>query len=326
MKRWLVLILAFCSLLLLMQGSVPLEEVLGQALMKINGNYSGWNPLLDERVPRLIVILCTGSSLALSGAVMQGLFQNPLASPSVLGTSLGGSLGVLILFISGLHLHYPFTLALAAFIGSLTLLGAVFFLNRGNEGTHSLILIGLALTTFLLAVEGALLFMLRDRYSLIQLWMEWGSGSFADRSWSHVHQQLPLTLFGLIGCLKYRKEINLLSLGDEEALNLGVDVDRVRWRLFLFVSLLMAGSLAAAGIIPFFGLIMPHIVRRFVGANHQVLLPISCFAGALFLLLMELFLKTFSISILSIGQLSAFFGGLFYLTLLVRPHAYRRTA
>jgi iron complex transport system permease protein len=226
----------------------------------------------------------------------------------------------------GWHALYPFSVALAAFAGCVITLGVVYLLSCKNEGTHALILTGLALTTFLLAVEGALLYMLRDRYSLIQLWMEWGAGSFVDRSWSHVHQQLPLTLIGTIGCLRYRREMNLLSLGDEEALNLGVDVQRVRWRLFFFVALLIAGSLAASGIIPFFGLVLPHIVRRFVGSDHRILLPISSLLGALFLLLMELSLRALSITLLSIGQLSAFFGGLFYLTLLVRPNAYRKRA
>jgi iron complex transport system permease protein len=226
----------------------------------------------------------------------------------------------------GWQLTYPFAVAIFAFVGAVVTLCTVYLLSRHSAGTHTLVLTGLALGTFLLAVEGALLYMFRDRYSLIQLWMEWSAGSFIDRSWVHVHQQLPLTIIGITGSLRYRKELNLLSLGDEEALNLGVDVNRIRWRLFLFVALLTAGSLAGCGIIPFFGLVLPHLIRLYSGADHRILLPACCFFGASLLLFMELTLRQFSVHALTIGQLSAFFGGLFYLTMVVRRDAFRRSA
>jgi len=244
-KRLHFVFLLTLSLLLLTQGATPFPKVLETL-------HADWNPLLHERLPRLIVIFCTGASHAVAGAVMQALFQNPLATPYVLGTSIGGSLAVFLVFLFGIHLTHPFVLAIAAFFGCLITLLVVYLLTIGRqtEKNYYLILTGLAVSTFLLAIQGALVYVFRDHWSFIQTWMEWEAGSTVDRTWAHVHQQFPLTVVGLYGCWMYRQELNLLSLGDEEALMLGVEVEKVRFRLFLCVSLLTAGSLAGCGSIP----------------------------------------------------------------------------
>lgn len=318
MKIALWILLCACCLGTLMSGEIPWEAVWQGAVQKWHGS-STWNPLIDERVPRLIVLLCTGASLAVAGAVMQALFQNPLASPSVLGISCGGSLAVIPVFIFDWHIPHPFSVPLAAFGGCLGALLLVYALARknGSVPVPSLILTGIAISTLLMAIQGALLYALRDNWQLVQMITEWEAGSTADRSWKHVHMQLPLTLVGLIGCLRYRRELNLLALGDEEALNLGVDVAKVRWRLFLFVALLTGGAIAAVGIIAFFGLVLPHVLRQAQGPNHVQLIPLCILGGAAFLALMDNLLRLFSIHALSIGNVSAILGGLFFLILLV---------
>jgi iron complex transport system permease protein len=311
-------ILAVCCILTLTMGDTPWPVVWQGAVARLTGESSQWNPLLDERLPRLIVVLCTGSSLAVSGAVMQALFQNPLASPSVLGISCGGSLMVVLVFIFGWHLEYPYAVPLAAVGGSLLALLLIFFLARNNQGAPltTLILTGIALSTLLIAIQGALMYALRDHWHLIQTLTEWEAGSTTDRSWKHVHMQLPLTIVGLAGCWLYRYEIDILALGEEEATNLGVEVEKVRWRLFLCVSLLTGGAIAAVGIIAFFGLVLPHVVRRLQGPNSRQLIPLCIISGSIALAAMDLLLRMFSIHSFSIGNVSAILGGLFFMILL----------
>jgi iron complex transport system permease protein len=310
------LLLCFLTLAL---GDTPWNLLWKGVIERVQGVSSRWNPLLDERIPRLIVLLCTGASLAVSGAVTQALFQNPLASPSVLGISAGGCLLVVPVFIWQWHIIYPFAIPLAAFLGCLGTLLLVYLLAQRDGHVHMgpLILTGIAVSTLLLALQGAVLYAFRDHWQLIQMITEWEAGSTADRSWKHVHMQLPLTLIGLSGCFAYRKELNLFSLGDEEAQNLGVDVATVRWRLFLCIALLTAGALAAVGVIAFYGLMVPHILRKLCGADCTRLIPFSLVYGACILAGTDLLLRLGEIHTVSIGNVSALLGGLFFLILLM---------
>jgi iron complex transport system permease protein len=314
---WLLLFLS-CGLTLY-SGDIPWSAVWEGLHQRLLHGAPTWNPLLDERLPRLVVILCTGASLASAGVVMQALFQNPLASPSVLGISCGGALIVTLIFIVEWHLRYPFAVPLAAFGGCLGTLLLVYALShqQGRVPIPTLILTGIAISTLLLAIQGAILYAMRDNWQLVQLITEWEAGSTADRSWKHVHMQLPLTIVGLVGCWRYTRELNLLALGDEEALNLGVDVNKVRWRLFLCVALLTGGAIAAVGIIAFFGLVLPHCLRQLQGPDHVRLIPLCILGGAVFLALLDNMLRLFHIHTLSIGNVSAILGGLFFLILLV---------
>jgi len=321
---WILAISLFLSsVVTLVSGDMPWTAVWHGALDRMQGISTQWNPLLDERLPRLIVILCTGASLAVSGAVMQALFNNPLASPSVLGISCGGSLFVLILFVLEWHHDYPYAVPFAAFSGCLFVLLLIYFLSRKNGHVQltNLILTGIAISTLLLAIQGAITYALRDHWQLIQTLTEWEAGSTADRSWRHVHMQLPLTLVGLLGCWLYRREIDILTLGEEEAKNLGVDVSRVRWRLFLCVSILTGGAIATVGIIAFFGLILPHLLRKLQGPSHLYLIPLCILGGSAVLTLMDVLLRFFAIHSFSLGNLSAILGGIFFIFLLMRTPA-----
>lgn len=309
------------AMLTIIQGEIPWSETWRGFILRLEGKSDNWNPLLDERIPRLIVLICTGASLAISGAVMQSLFHNPLASPSVLGISSGGCLSVVLIFIYDLRWSYPFTLPLAAFLGCFLTLCIVYSVSRWQEGKHltNLILTGIAISTLIIAIQGLLLYALRDHWQLIQTITEWEAGSTMDRSWQHVHMQLPLTIVGIWGCWRYREELNILALGEEEAKNLGVDVEKIRWRLFLCISLLTGGALAAIGMIAFFGLILPHIFRRLHGPDHLFLIPLCLVGGPTALVLIDFSLRFFNLHDVSIGNLSAIIGGLFFLFVLFRP-------
>lgn len=317
-KIYCGILLLIASVFTLLYGDTPFEIVWKGVMGRWQGSSSSWNPLLDERLPRLIVIICTGASLAVAGAVMQALFHNPLASPNVLGISCGGGLMVVLVFIMEWHLEYPYAIPIAAFAGSLLTLLFVYALSRsrGEIQLHSLILTGLAVSSLLFAIQGALIYALRDHWMLIQTLTEWEAGSTIDRDWKHVHMQLPLTIVGLIGAYFYRKEIDIMSLGEEEAKSLGVEVDKVRWRLFLCVALLTGGAIASVGMIAFFGLVLPHVIRKIQGPSNHYLIPLCMMIGSTVFICMDLLLRLFGIHALSIGNISAILGGIFLLGLL----------
>lgn len=321
MKGWVIAglaILALIGVATLTHGVTPISDIVADLTARWNGSGDSWNPLLHERLPRLLVLAMTGASLAVAGAVMQALFQNPLASPGILGVSAGGSLAVVLLFLTGWHIGYPFVIPFGAFAGSLCTLFAVYWVSHwhGRLQLHHLILAGIAISTAVLAIKGAIIYGLRDNWQLIQTVTEWEAGSTHDRGWQHVNMQLPLAMLGLIGSLYYKQEINILALGEEEAYNLGVDVETVRLRLFLCVAMLTGGAMAALGLITFFGLILPHVLRRFTGPDHRALLPACTVFGATTLAALDLMLRVFHIHWLSIGNVSAVLGGLFFVALL----------
>lgn len=313
---WLTLLL-LTAVLTLAHGPASWSELLHWQ--------TPWHPVLDHRLPRLIVLMATGASLAVSGAIMQALFQNPLASPSVLGISFGGSLLVVIASALNLHLDTPYAIPIAAFTGCVLTMLLVYNLSRRNGGTslHTLILTGIAISTILLALQSALLYALKDRWQLILTLTEWEAGSTHNLTWKQVHMQLPLTLVGLFVALYYRRTLNILALGQEEALALGVDVQKVRFRLILAVSLLTGGALAGLGNVAFFGLILPHVMRNLVSTDNYILLPATLLAGATMLPLFDILLRLFEIYNFTIGNVSAILGGLFFLILLFQPrHRY----
>lgn len=160
-----------------------------------------------------------------------------------------------------------------------------------------------------MSLQGLLLYALREEWSLIQLITEWEVGSSLDRSWHHVHMQLPLTLVGLYVSFFYREEMNVLSLGEEAALCLGVEVGKVRWRLFVSVALMVGGTTAALGSLPFYGLILPHIVRSLFGPNLKYVLPLSALYGATALLWLDHLLRRWELGMVPLGNLAAIIGG-----------------
>lgn len=315
----LIFLLFVGGIFTLISGAIPFEEVRQGAIERIFGHSTLWNPLLDERLPRLLVLICTGASLAVSGAVLQALFHNPLASPSILGMSCGGSLMVTVAFFLQWQTKYPYSIPLAAILGCLITLLVVYSLSKRNGTVQisTLILTGIAVSTLLLAIQGAITYALRDHWQLIQTLTEWEAGSTSDRSWKHVHMQMPITIVGLFGCWTYSREINILALGEEEAKNLGVEVEKVRWRLFLCVALLTGGALAAVGLIAFFGLVLPHVIRKLFGPDSKNLIQLNMLVGSTTLVLLDLFLRAFEIHSFSIGNISTILGGVFFLTLLI---------
>ena len=284
-----------------------------------------WNPVLSERLPRLIVLLSSGASLAVAGAVMQALFCNPLASPGVLGISAGGSFLTMLVFVGGWHISAPYLIPVAGFGGCFLMLFGVYAIAKYIDGGNSktLILVGVACAMLIGSLESTVSYIFRDNWQFIQTWFEWQSGVTVDRSWQHVNMQLPLVLVGLVGVWVYHKEIDILTLGEEEACNIGVDVEKVRWRLFLFVAMLVGGTMAALGNIPFFGLVLPHIIRKITGPMTSKLLPACIFGGAMVLAGLDLLLRILRIQDLAIGNVCSIVGGIFFISLLGMQKCYK---
>ncbi len=312
MKNLLWTLLFIASVGTLFSGEIPLE--------KLFHSFSGWNPLLHERLPRLLVLIMTGASLAVSGSALQSLFHNPLASPSLLGLSSGSLLAVLIAFLSGWSLITPFAIPVAAVAGAMLSLFIIFFCARlfGLQHTSQLLLLGLALSTLLITLRSIILYLCRENWQLIQTIYEWEAGSTRDRTWMHFHMQFPLTLVGLTICWRLRQELDLLALGEEEASNLGVNVNQVRWTLFFAIALLTGGATAAVGTIYFFGLLLPHLMRMAVGPSSLKLIPLSLLGGAALLTSMDQLIRHLLPSAITIGNVSALLGGLLFGYLILR--------
>ena len=322
----LLLLLFIGALWTLLAGPTPFSDVWSGVQKRISGLDNSWNPLLDERLPRLITILCTGASLATAGTVMQTLFRNPLASPSVLGLPAGAALCVLFCFLLNIQHLYPWMLSLSAFCGCFFTLLFIYSVSRlfSLNDMNALVLTSIALATVLTASLQTILYALRANWNLVQSMSEWMVGATVDRNWQHVHMQVPLTIYGLLGCYSYRHELNILCLGDEEASNLGIDVPKVRWHLFIWVSMLVSGAVAAMGNIAFFGLILPNILRTILGPNIRTLIPFSIFVGAATLLYLDIFLRFFQVTVLSIGNIFALLGGVYFLVVLIQYQQQRK--
>lgn len=272
-------------------------------------------------LPRILTLLMAGGALAVSGALMQALFQNPLASPGVLGITVGSSLFVVIAALFNLIELSPLVLPLAAFIGALVALGALLLLAK-DFSSGTLILTGVALSTVFVAAQGALIYTLKDRWQLVTLLTEWEAGSTIHLTWQETHLIAPLFITGLFIAFLHRRELEILALGDEEAMILGIEPKKIRFRLVLASALLVAGALSAVGVIAFFGLIIPHIVRSLKGASHPQFLLWNLLLGGGGLYLLDLLLRTLEVEILTVGSLSAVLGGLFFLYLLSKREAY----
>lgn len=269
------------------QGAVTIPRTLWwQWLlsMPLDAEQEFWRDILrDVRLPRLLLAIVVGAALALAGATLQALFRNPLAEPSLLGVSAGASLGAvtaIVMFGSGFYL-----LAGMACMGSLLATLLVFFLGSRHPGTSALLLAGIAINAICGSVIGLFSYV-ADEEQLRSLTF-WNMGSLAGAEWPEV---LALGLWVLlISALIYQqwRAMNTLLLGEREAGHLGFSLVTLRRRLVLLVALLVGPVVALSGIIGFIGLVVPHLMRQIVGANHRFLLPASLLAGAITLTLAD---------------------------------------
>jgi iron complex transport system permease protein len=311
------------------QLHVPPAEVLGSLLHRVgldvgplpthpNGDAALWN----IRFPRVVMALVVGAALGTAGALMQGVFGNPLAEPGVIGVSAGAAVAASAVMVFQVSVLGVWTVAAAAFVGGLVTTFAVYALSRSNGRTEvvTLVLTGIAVN----AVAGAgiaFLMFIADSQAREEI-VFWQLGSLNGTRWVYVGVVIPLAVAGIAGALLMARRLDLLALGDRSARHLGVDTERLRLWAVVLVALLTAAAVSFCGIIGFVGLVVPHLVRMVTGPGHRILVPASALAGAVLLLAADLVARTaVAYADLPIGMLTSLVGGPFFFWLLRRARA-----
>lgn len=271
------------------------------------------------RLPRALLAVIVGAALATSGAVFQGIFRNPLADPFVVGVSSGAALGAVIAIVRGATNSALGSAAvlLAALAGGLATAFVVTLLARvrGHVSLAALLLAGFALGSFATGLVSLLLLLNSKSWQDIVLW-SFGNLDRAD-AWLRVGLAGPLILGALVVAFSFSRDLDLLALGDEQAQQLGVAVERSKWVLIAAATILAAAAVACAGIIGFVGLIVPHVVRRLIGPLHGALLPAVAASGGAFLLVADIGARLMPrTGGLPVGTVTALLGAPFFLALL----------
>lgn len=286
-----------------------------------------WQIWVTIRLPRVLLAMVVGCGLACSGTVMQGVFRNPLADPGLLGISSGAALFVALIIVFPLPLIGVFALysqMIGAFCGSLAISFIVFLLSRmGDNGLSRLLLAGIAINAICGAAVGVLTYVSND--SQLRQFSLWSMGTLGQAQWSTLTGAASVIIPASIATQFLARKLNLLQLGDEDAHYLGVNVRQTQRILLLLSALLVGASVAVCGIIGFIGLVIPHLLRMQIGADHRWLLPGSALGGACLLLLADTLARTLvAPAEMPVGLLTALLGGPYFLWLILRAGGQRR--
>lgn len=329
-----LLLLAFWLSLALGPVSLPLGDTLLAALRLLgvpvgSAELQQAELILGQiRLPRSLLGLCVGAVLALSGVAMQGLFRNPLADPGLVGVAGGAALGAAIAIVGGSLIGglpaalSPYLLSICAFAGGLLVTAIVYRFGRRDGQTHvaTMLLAGVAMTAMSGAGVGLFTYLADD--ATLRSLTFWNLGSLNGASYPRLWPLLLVTLGVALWLPRRADALNALLLGESEARHLGFNVERIKLELVLCTALGVGAAVAAAGLIGFIGLVVPHLMRLLVGPDHRVLLPASLLAGASLLLLADLAARlVLAPAELPIGIITALLGGPFFLYLLVRGRA-----
>ncbi|MFD9896803.1 FecCD family ABC transporter permease [Mesorhizobium sp. UC22_110] len=282
--------------------------------------------IYDIRLPRVVLGALIGAALAVSGAVMQGLFRNPLADPGIVGVSAGAGLGAVSVIVLGGTALAPFTtllgplaLPLAAFLGGLvtTLILYQVATRQGRTSVATMLLAGIALSALAMALTGVLIYMADDR-QLRDLTF-WQLGSLAGATWTKIGTAGPVMLVALVAMPFFARGLNALSLGEATANHLGIQVQKLKYIAIAGVSAAVGASVAVSGGIGFVGIVVPHLLRLTIGPDNRYLLPASALLGASLLILADTVSRTIvAPAELPIGIITATVGGPFFLWILLR--------
>lgn len=275
--------------------------------------------LFQLRLPRVALAAIVGLALAMSGAVFQGLFRNPLADPAIIGVSSGAALGAVgVIVLGGGAAAGGLGVSVAAFAGAMLTAFFVYRLARVGPTVHiaTLLLAGIAVAAVISAAMSLVMSFAGEQIRSIYFWL---LGGLSARGWTALEVVAPLIVFGVLGCLLLTRDLNLVSLGEERAAQLGVDVDRFKWQAVALGALLAGAAVSVSGVIGFVGLMTPHLLRLIVGADHRRLLPAVLLAGPMFLVLADLVSRVaLAPQELPLGAVTALVGGPFFLYLLRR--------
>ncbi len=305
--------------------SISLATILGSIWARMGG-FTGSHAvgtgmkdfiIWQVRMPRVVLSMLVGASLAVAGVATQGLFKNPMADPYIVGVSFGGGLGATVALLYGAALGFgEFLVPAAAFLGALGATFLVYNLARtgGRVPVSTLILSGIAVGSFFSAIISLLMAMHGEDLQSVVFWL---MGGMAARSWRHVGMVIPFIAVGFALAMAFSRELNVMVMGDERAYQLGVDIERAKRILIVAVSLLAGAAVSVSGLIGFVGLIIPHVVRLVVGPDHRILLPCSALVGAIFLIFTDTLARTIlAPAEIPVGIITALFGAPFFIFLL----------
>lgn len=272
----------------------------------------------EIRLPRTLLAVLIGASLGLSGAALQGMVRNPLAEPGVIGVSTSAALGAVIVFYFGLASAFPMALPLGGIVGALLAVVFLYLLTSSNNSMLTLILAGVAVSSLSAALTALALNLSPNPYASLEIFF-WLMGSLADRSFTHVWLILVPTLIGWWLMLSTRRDLDVLSLGEDTAQSLGVQLQSLNKRIILGVALAVGAAVSVSGGIGFIGLVVPHLLRRFVGYQPGRLLLSSALGGAVLLLTADITVRLLPTQQeLKIGVLTALLGAPFFLHLILK--------
>ena len=267
------------------------------------------------RFPRALLAYVAGGALSVSGAVMQSVLRNPLASSYTLGVSSGASLGACIVIMYGASIPAlsAFMLPVTGFAFGLgTILLAVAFASRldGQMQNNTIILVGMVFSLFVNAVTTLLSAISREH---MQRLIYWQMGSFSMKDWSTVFILAPVVAAGTIFILHFNRELDMMTFGEEQAKTMGVNLKRVKWILLVSAAAVTGSAIAFVGVIGFVDLVAPHIVRRLFGSSHKYVIPMSAVLGGAFMVVCDLAARTVvSPSELPVGAVTAIIGAPFF--------------
>ncbi len=311
--------------------SLPLSDTLRAGLrllgVPLSGEGLGQAELIlgQIRLPRTLLGLAVGAVLALSGVAMQGLFRNPLADPGLVGVASGAALGAAVAIVGGSWLgginevFAPYLLSVCAFLGGLGVTALVYRLGRRDGQTHvaTMLLAGIALTALASSAVGLFTYLADD--ATLRTLTFWNLGSLNGASYQRLWPLLLVAGGVALWLPRRARALNALLLGESEARHLGVDVEKLKRELVFCTALGVGAAVAAAGLIGFIGLVVPHLVRLLAGPDHRVVLPASLLAGGTLLLFADLIARlALAPAELPIGIVTAFIGAPFFLFLLIR--------
>jgi len=323
--RW-ALTLALLSVLLFI--SVYFSVSIGRIQMSfvdffeaLIGRGTSTNELVvwQLRLPRTAMAILVGAGLTVAGVGMQAVFKNPMASPYVLGLSSGAAFGAALAMVLGITIipGNMSTTAMAFLFCFLTLM-VVYNIARshGRVPIETLLLAGIAVGAFFSALVNLLTYVAEDdKLAGIVYWM---MGDLSQLDWDNVLIVFPLMTIGICVVYYYARDLNAMMLGDNHAMNLGIEVGKVRLVILLACALLTAAAVSFVGIIGFVGLVIPHVVRMITGPDHRILIPASILAGSLFLVVCDILSRLVYTFVLPIGILTALIGAPYFVYLLRR--------
>lgn len=305
---------------------IPPQEVVGSVLNKVGIDWLpgpshefGEEALWQVRFPRVVMTVLVGAALAVAGAMMQGVFGNPLAEPGVVGVSAGAAVGASASILFGWTFLGGFTTPAIAFASGLITTFIVYTVSRSGGRTEviTLVLTGVAVNA--IAGAGIAYITFAAPTSAREQIVFWQLGSFNGSLWSQVGLILPLIVVGILISQTLAPGLDILSLGERSARHVGINVERLRLIVMAVVALLVSAAVAFCGIIAFVGLVVPHIIRMIIGPGHRLLLPASVLGGAVLLSIADLAARTLvEFADLPIGMLTSLVGGPFFFYLIRR--------